>query len=93
MIKADALVLFMSLPDVEVVDSVTVSDEFDNKCWLIAFIELDSAVELVLLLLHLPRANDGEDEFCVDDDVLDDDELVELFELHMKEMPKKWIML
>lgn len=31
-IKADALVLFMSLPDVEVVDSVTVSDEFDNKC-------------------------------------------------------------
>lgn len=50
---------------------------------------MDSAVELVLLLLHLPRANDGEDEFCVDDDVLDDDELVELFELHMKEMPKK----
>lgn len=52
-------------------------------------IELDSAVELVLLLLHLPSDNDGEDEFCVDDDVLDDDELVELFELRMREMPKK----
>lgn len=66
-----------SLPDDEVVDSVTVMDEFDNRCWLSALIELGSADEL--LLLHLPSDN-GDEEFCVDDVVLDDDELVKLLQ-------------
>lgn len=75
------------LPDDEVVDSVTVIDEFVSKCWLIALIELDSVDEL--LLLHFPSDNDGDDGLCVDEDVLDDDELVELLQL-FKQMKERW---
>lgn len=80
------IVAWRSLPDDEVVDSVTVMEEFDNRCWLSALIELDSADEL-LVLLHLPSGSDGDAEFCVDD-VLDDDELVELL-LELAIMKKK----
>lgn len=82
------MVAWRSLPDDEVVDSVTVMDEFDNRCWLSALIELDSADEL-LVLLHLPSGNDGDAEFCVDD-VLDDDELVELL-VGLVIIGKNWI--